>query len=803
MNKLVYLFELDSVRITDKQMELAMKALTREILVYGNTVVITYNQLVDSRFFLSLLNDDRWAEDILKLFRLGKIKISQFGQIRTPSQYLLNSALNSSDEFIFSGLPIRSSQKSLIALAKRSLMYSDLTELSEYINGPRKKEERDELLREYTKDEEDGKIKIMPCKLDDEKKEDLLRDLYAALNLILRISNIQNAYNPAKDTGAIKIDLSLYGFFERVVKCVHPNIPEWVNAIATLTFIFDEEEEGGKKVLKDKNKRSEIKNRIYNKYNASDKSDMTRRAYSLAEAIIDLCYNYTCESSISNVSRHYDIDEFHDKAGSYETFVDDFLRRLAQYYGDGGCCASCFLTGETNDFKLYEFKNSWFCNLKRTVRLVEYTSAGFLKNAPTDKLYPYEYQLEEQRKTQHRRIILGFVNKVIWTIIYLASTLAIANINGFWESIIDHEVETGLFSIFPPIRLIAIVIPFLLVFDVIGTLFDFITKRLRLNIPSPGECLGNLISLVVDCISSLLMRHDTPYANDKNVGTQAIHREAVKKIDFISKNVSDYKKYRDEVIKKGTDSNKGVWMYIQSEQIPLLDVQDNEDMVRLTRIEELTGKTFGIAYRSPFHIMLVDPAIKSGFDAKTCTDNEIYAYERLVATKDGAGIVSVPVLRDENGKPKFVLIKQFRHAIRREQWNFPRGFGENGLSALKNTQKELYEEICAVLWDPEKQSEIRYNKEDPESSDDPTPALVELGRITTDSGSQCDTVAIVQAEVKSHAVPENHEAIIDSKEVDAEELRNMIMSHQIDDSFTIMAFALWSYRNGYDQNVVK
>lgn len=131
MGKLVYLFELDSFRNKDFEIKKAINALYRQIAVYGNTVVVTYNQLVDSRCMLSMLNDPKWADKIVKLFQLGAIRISQFRNIRTPSQYLLE-ALDWKREFIFSGLPLKSSQKSLLALAKRSLMYSDLTELKEY-----------------------------------------------------------------------------------------------------------------------------------------------------------------------------------------------------------------------------------------------------------------------------------------------------------------------------------------------------------------------------------------------------------------------------------------------------------------------------------------------------------------------------------------------------------------------------------------------------------------------------------------------------------------------------------------------
>ena len=54
--KNVYLFELDSVRKTDEEIEVAQNALLDEIVLNGNVVVMTYNQLVDSRgFFQSAL----------------------------------------------------------------------------------------------------------------------------------------------------------------------------------------------------------------------------------------------------------------------------------------------------------------------------------------------------------------------------------------------------------------------------------------------------------------------------------------------------------------------------------------------------------------------------------------------------------------------------------------------------------------------------------------------------------------------------------------------------------------------------
>lgn len=51
--KYVYLFELDSVRKTDAEIIVGQRALYDEIVKNGNIVVLTYNQLIDSRTFFS------------------------------------------------------------------------------------------------------------------------------------------------------------------------------------------------------------------------------------------------------------------------------------------------------------------------------------------------------------------------------------------------------------------------------------------------------------------------------------------------------------------------------------------------------------------------------------------------------------------------------------------------------------------------------------------------------------------------------------------------------------------------------
>lgn len=51
MNKFVYLFELDSVRKSNAEIIEGQNTLYDEIVMNGNIVVLTYNQLVDSRVF--------------------------------------------------------------------------------------------------------------------------------------------------------------------------------------------------------------------------------------------------------------------------------------------------------------------------------------------------------------------------------------------------------------------------------------------------------------------------------------------------------------------------------------------------------------------------------------------------------------------------------------------------------------------------------------------------------------------------------------------------------------------------------
>ena len=102
MDKYVYLFELDSVRKTDEEIICGQRALYDEIIKNRNIVVMTFNQFIDSRAFFSLLDNEDYFNSILELFNKGYIRISQYGNIRSIAQYLLNALDTEKNNFIFS-----------------------------------------------------------------------------------------------------------------------------------------------------------------------------------------------------------------------------------------------------------------------------------------------------------------------------------------------------------------------------------------------------------------------------------------------------------------------------------------------------------------------------------------------------------------------------------------------------------------------------------------------------------------------------------------------------------------------------
>lgn len=166
-----------------------------------------------------------------------------------------------------------------------------------------------------------------------------------------------------------------------------------------------------------------------------------------------------------------------------------------------------------------------------------------------------------------------------------------------------------------------------------------------------------------------------------------------------------------------------------------------------------TGRKLGVLYESPYRLLVVD--LVRGPEG-------LFAYERILPAARGDGVVAVPVW-----KGKLVLLEQFRHAPRRLQTAFPRGFGEDGLTAEENARKEIREELRAEVL-----------------------ARRPLGRILPDSGLTGGETHAVLCRISEPRPEIGYEEIYGMSCLTPEELEREIAAGRIDDGFTLAAWAL-------------
>ena len=188
------------------------------------------------------------------------------------------------------------------------------------------------------------------------------------------------------------------------------------------------------------------------------------------------------------------------------------------------------------------------------------------------------------------------------------------------------------------------------------------------------------------------------------------------------------------------------------ENVGLLDVITDRKIIEQYVCD--TGNDIGVEYASEYHLLVVDLVIDE--------NNNYFRYERLIPTKVSRGVVCVPIYKE-----KFILLNQFRHATRKYQLSFPRGFGEKNLNSCDNAEKELLEEIGATV----KSTKI-------------------IGTITPNSGILSDSVDIVFCEVEDYNFTIKNEGICNIVEITLDELKEKISSGKVDDSFTLSAMQL-------------
>lgn len=724
MRKYVYLFELDSVRKTDTEIIAGQIALYDEIVKNGNIVVLTYNQLIDSRAFFSLLDNREYYESLLKLFEKGYICISQFGTIRTIAQYLLNTIDSEENRFIYSALPIKSSQRRLVELIKRSVMYSDLSEINGYIQREgRTDDELKDLFVEVDTIYADGLKKLIegPSQLTISEMNNVLENLYWLLGMVLRLSTIHDIFiSPREPSEYSNYKLKNYLNYVSAISLKQDKSALWNDAISVL------------KQLKcwGSNNRSiyfrELKE-------LSEESE-SRQVLQYAEAIVSTCTNYAYEMSICNISKHYNAEDIGEKPSCDSSFFKDFWARLEQHWNSGCDAESRFLQGETNEF--VEFVDMaeipCFEDAARVVPKVE-------NNESCETLHRYEFNLKTQRRAQ-KLSLLKKVPGQVGSLLFVCILAMLLNV--LFEVI--HNLYVGEFSsLVSWVSFLSFGIE-TIEFFVIGELVTTIISNRFPKFLSLSEACQGLVRVLKDACHLLFSKANT-YVSECAVESTE-ERSKSTPIDFSEP--AELKRYTDFY-----KSNPA--LFAQSSEYPIADVTDREVLKAIIRNQELYKRKYGIVYNSAFNTMVVDP-IKD--------DRNYFSYERVVPSALKNGVVLFTVC-----KGKFVLLRQFRHAIRKEQLCCPRGFGEPEMSTIDNAKKELREELNAVV------------------IDEP----IELGVITADSGLSSGSATVFLMKIEEYSA-QSEEGIREIVSITPEEMQQMVKSGEIDDGYTLAALTLYS-----------
>lgn len=300
--KNIYLFELDSVRKSSSEIIAGQKAMFEEIVGRGNCVIITYNQLTDSKAFLQALEYEESYNSILHLFKSGVIKVSRYidrdpnsehQEFRTASQYILNALPTDSgnkktdtEKFIFSAIPVKPSNTAMLSIIRDAIKYSDPSRISD----------------------------LYECCSDDnavinELKISEIKYIYRYVKLILELSKEPLAHIKSKPLENEEMWQKLKAPLPKIINTKKDELHELVTEKELL--------ENAIVLLKNLNadKPSTRRSPFISKLQETDTDESL-----YAQCIVNLCYNYTVEDSILDVDKDYELDS--------ENFVKDFASRL-------------------------------------------------------------------------------------------------------------------------------------------------------------------------------------------------------------------------------------------------------------------------------------------------------------------------------------------------------------------------------------------------------------------------------------------------------------------------------------------
>ena len=169
---------------------------------------------------------------------------------------------------------------------------------------------------------------------------------------------------------------------------------------------------------------------------------------------------------------------------------------------------------------------------------------------------------------------------------------------------------------------------------------------------------------------------------------------------------------------------------------------------------ETHAYVIGIVHETPWNIHCVDLVRNPG--------GTLFPYERILPVDMGKhrGTVMIPRIGDD-----FILIRIFRHALRCNTWEFPRGFND-GIDEAANAVKELREEIGADVTE----ENVR-----------------RIGTVSPNTAFEAIRVDVFEAQLAGFRQPQEEEGISLIRRVTRSQLEDMVRSGEIIDAFTLSA----------------
>lgn len=487
MNKLVYLHELDSVRNTPEEILRGQQAMYQEIVINGNSVVLTYNQFTDSKAFLCAVKNEEQYKHILELFRKGYIKLSNFVMkefekdedgttmvseidIYTPSQYIqhaLDKNKKKKQNFIFSGLQLDSDETELMEIMGDALKYSNTSVFDIY--EPKSKEDKDRIgeLIKYTK-------------------------------MLLAISVEELAYNPIKRENQITLN-------ELMTKILEIKWNESLIDDIEFAKLFAKSIEILKEVkvqLADEqiNARSNWLKMLYQKN--------TLPEVELAEAIVLMAYNYVVEDSIANVAKHYD-----DSDGMNGLMLD-FAHRIQLYWKEHVELGLHELHNPSNNMASEEWNKilSWekFPDWETAVRVTG--KKDNLKKQEKENVAQnnvkrlYEDDYESDRKKWRKKLGKTILLQILIAFAYIILIHIFNQLTGGIEEIVAFLLGILGLELSPLLSGLVNLVIYTLI---LGMFSSYVSKKL--NLPDILESVDDIINSIKDMKNIRIARKYVSY----------------------------------------------------------------------------------------------------------------------------------------------------------------------------------------------------------------------------------------------------------------------------------------------------